>query len=298
MDLSDFEVLVALAETGSVTRAAERLGRTQPAVSVRLRKLAEELGVPLVQMSGKGVRFTDAGEALVVEARRVLAAVAVARDAVQSVRGLLSGRVVVGASTTPGSYLLPELLTRFRREHPKVEVALRVGNSLAIERAILAGEADLGVVGGHLESRDVDARAVHKDRLVVFAAVGHPLAEKRRVTLEDLAAQPFVLREPGSATRALVQHEFARHRLSVQVALEVGSPDALKRAVAAGAGLGVLSRLALCWEIEDSRLAVLAVKDLALERELLLVTRKGREPSAAARVLISELERLPPDPCP
>jgi len=290
MELADFEMLVALAETTSVTRAAERLGRTQPAVSVRLKRLSAELGTTLVETSGPGLRFTAAGEVLLGRARRVLDSVREAREAVDEIQGLLRGRVTVGASTTPGHFLVPDALTLFQRSHPGIELVLRIGNTLAIERAILDSELDLGVVGGHLESREVETRDLVEDRLVPFAAAAHPLAQAEEIGLEELVAYPFVRREPGSATQALLERFLRERGLRMQSQLEVGSPDALKRAVAAGAGIGVLSHSALRWETEDGRLSELTVRDFTLTRTLLLVTRKGRELSRATQALVRELQ--------
>jgi DNA-binding transcriptional LysR family regulator len=289
MDLADFRMFVAVAERASYTKAARDLGLTQPAISQRMKHLETELGARLVSTAGRVLRLTDAGEALLVEARKVLRAADAAREAVDSVKGLVRGHVALGASTTPGIYLLPELLGRFRTGHPDIRITLRIGNTLAIEEMILAGELDLGVVGGHLASRDLEEDPLLDDRLTVFSATSHPLAGSGQVGVKEVLAFPFVMREKGSATRDAFERFLAKKGLDVDVSLEIGNPEALKRAVQSGAGLGVMSEIALVQDVECERLVLVKVRGFDVTRRFRLVTRRGREPGRAAKAALDAI---------
>lgn len=287
MDLTDFRVFVAVAGRASFTRAARDLGLTQPAVSQRMKGIEKELGVVLTRTVGRSVHLTDAGEVLLEEARKVVRAVEAARDAVDEVRGLLRGHVSLGASTTPGLYFLPEILGRFKAEHPGLRVTMVIENSRTIEERLLSGDLDLAVVGEVPGHPGLRSEPLFRDRLRVFATAVHPLAARPEVRLADAVAEPFVMREPGSATRGAFERFIAARGLSVTIALELGNPEAVKRAVFAGAGLGVLSEVALVSEVECGRLAILPVRDLDLPRGFRLTFRRDRDRSRAVRALVA-----------
>ena len=281
MEIDQLRALVSVAARGSLTRAAEELGVTQPAVSIRLKTLERRLGVRLLDTSAGKVRLTDAGEVLLAEGKKVLRQLEIAHEAVESVGGLLRGRIAVGASTTPGIYFVSEVLARFSLERPGVSVSLRIDNTLRVEEALLGGDLDLGVVGGHLAGREVASESLGKDRIVLVAPPGHRLARGRPPHLEEVLQQPFVAREPGSATRSHFESWLARQGLAARVVLEVGSPEALKRAVAAGAGLGVVSAMAVRSELRQGRLTWIRPAGFDLRRDIRLILRKGGPGSRA-----------------
>jgi DNA-binding transcriptional LysR family regulator len=282
MELHDLRVFAAVARTLHYTRAAAAVGLSQPAVSARIAALEKDLGTRLLTRSGKGMRLTPAGEALAREAARVIECVEGARRAVDEVQGLLRGRLAIGASTTPGSYLVPRAAARFTAKYPGVALEVRVGNTLAIEEAVARGDLHLGVVGGHLSSRELVTEDICEDELIVFASATHALSRRRNLDLDAVLACPFAVREPGSATRRRFDEFLSANGRAVTVGVELGSPEAVKHAVAEGVWLGALSRFALAWEIESGRLVALKVKGLDLRRTLRVVRAKVEAPGAAA----------------
>lgn len=270
LDLRALRTFLAVARHGNFTRAAREVFLTQPAVSMQMRQLETILGTPLFKKSGRDLRLTDAGEALREEAVRVLAAARGAEEAVAAAVGLRRGRLDVGASTTPGIYLLPPLLAKFRSKYPGISVTLSIDNSSTIAEKVATGALDLGFVGWEADLREVSSEKVCEDELVVIAPPG-----TKRLSPEDLAASRFIQREEGSATRALTEAWFRKRGLDCRPAMELNSPEAVKRAVAAGLGVAVLSKLAVAWEVADGRLAVVSVPDFPIRRPLWRITRKG-----------------------
>jgi DNA-binding transcriptional LysR family regulator len=271
MDIHDLRVFAAVARHLHYTRAAKEMGLSQPAVSARIASLERDLGVRLLQRAGRAMVLTSAGEVLANEATKVLARMDAARQAVEEVKGLLRGRISIGASTTPGVYLVPAAAARFARSHPGITLDVRVGNTLAVEEAVLRGEVHVGVVGGHLAARDLKSEPLCEDEITVFCAPDHPLAKKKQVDLDDVLEHAFAVRERGSATRDRFERWLAERSKSCKVGIELGSPEAVKRAVAEGAWLGALSRVAVAWEVENGRLRELKVKGLDLRRQFRVI---------------------------
>jgi DNA-binding transcriptional LysR family regulator len=281
MDIHDLRVFAAVARTLHYTRAARELGLSQPAVSARIAFLEKDLGTRLLRRAGRGMALTPAGDVLAVEAGKVLARLDAARAAVEEVKGLLRGRLRIGASTTPGIYLVPRAAARFSMRHPGVALEVRVDNTLGVEEAVLRGDLHVGVVGGHLVRQDLRSEPLCEDELVVFAAPEHPLARKKAVELEEILEHGFAMRERGSATRDWFERWLAERGKAFRVGVELGNPEAVKHAVAEGAWVGVLSRLCLAWEFQDGRLREVRLRGLRIARSLRVVHhREGAEDRA------------------
>ena len=278
LDLRALRTFLAVARRRNFTHAAKEVGLTQPAVSMQMHQLERTLNAPLFKKVGRGLCLTDAGEALRERAVGVLAAARGAEEAVASVAGLQRGRMSVGASTTPGIYLLPSILARFRAKYPGITVSLDIDNSGAIAEKVASGELDLGFVGWELDSREVEAEKICDDELVVIGA-----PEMRKLTAEAFAAERFLQREEGSATRALAEAWFRERGYDSRPAMELNSPEAVKRAVAAGLGVSVISRLAIGWETAQRRLRVLPVPGFPIRRPLFRIVRRGSSPGPLER---------------
>jgi DNA-binding transcriptional LysR family regulator len=289
MDIHDLRVFAAVARHLHYTRAARELGLSQPAVSARIAVLEKDLGVRLLQRAGRGMALTAAGEVLSVEAAKVLTRMDAARQAVEEVKGLLRGRLRIGASTTPGIYIVPRAAARFAKAFPGVTLEVRVGNTLAIEEAVLRGDVHAAVVGGHLAARELLSEPLCDDELIVFSGPDHPLARKRSVTLEEVLQHPFAVREKGSATRDRFERWLADRGLACLAGVELGSPEAVKHAVAEGAWLGALSRVAVEWELEAGRLREVRVRDLVLRRQFQIIRHAEGEGGRAVEEWIRVL---------
>ena len=202
MDLRQLEIFVKVAEIGSFSRAAEALHLTQPTVSEHIRTLEDELGVRLLDRLGRGAAVTRAGELLGSYAGRMLALQREARQALDSFQGKMSGGLVMGASTIPGEYVLPPLIGRFKDKYPEIVITLLIGDSQAVVGWVVEGKAELGVVGARLPHRAGEYRELMPDEEVVVVPAGHAWYGRTQVTLEELRAEPLLLRERGSGARA------------------------------------------------------------------------------------------------
>jgi DNA-binding transcriptional LysR family regulator len=289
MNLNHLAVFHAVAQAGSMTRGAERLDVSQPAVSKQVRELERALGVHLFDRIGRRVHLSQAGEALADYARRLFALADEAEKALADVRAAGRGRLAIGASQTVGTYLLPGVLAEFWRRHPRVELLVQVANTEQVHRRLAGLELDVGLTEGFVEEEELEAEVFHRDELVVIAAPTHRLAGQARVPLSAVREEPFVLREPGSGTRAVEERALARLKLPVRAVMELGSTEALKRVVAEGVGLALVSRLAVAAELAAGALAVLPVAGLRIERPLHLVRRKGRRDGPALQAFCAVL---------
>jgi DNA-binding transcriptional LysR family regulator len=281
MNLNHLAIFHAVAQAGSMTLGAERLDISQPAVSKQVQELESALGVHLFDRIGRRIRLSQAGEIMADYARRLFALAHEAEEAMADVRAVGRGRLVVGASTTIGTYLLPGVVAAFWRRHPSVELLVEIENTEQVHRRLAGLELDVGLTEGFVEEEELDAEVFYRDELVVIAPPGHQLAGKTRVPLSALQEEPFILREPGSGTRAVEERALARLKLPVRVALALGSTEAIKRVVAEGVGLAIVSRLAVHAECAAGTLAVLQVAGLRIDRPLRVVRRKGRRDGPA-----------------
>lgn len=293
----------AVAEASGFSRAAEVIHVSQPAISMQVAELEDALGTPLFDRLPRGVRLTDAGTILLGYAQRIASLEAGAERAMRELRGLERGRLALGASTTVGSYLLPAILGKFRQRHPAVELALTIDNTEGIRQRLLDRTLDLGLTEG-VPPADVElsVRVFHHDELIVIAPLSHPLASRapgkkgsRPVTARQICAQPLILREPGSGTREIVERGLAACEAAVtNVALTLSSTEAIKRAVAAGLGLAVVSRLCVALELASGTLVEIPTRGLRLRRPLHELTLRDRQPSASARAFLDLLAHVRP----
>lgn len=261
---------LAVAESGGYSRAARALHMSQPAVSTHVKALEKSLASPLLEKIGGKVRLTPSGVAVADEAREVLDGVRRLRESASRSENEIGGTLAVGASTTPGNYILPDLLGRFEKAHPGVRTRLVVGNSAHVLSRLLKNEVDLGAVGLRPSSADFVVEPLGDDEIVIFAASGHPLARgKGPVSPADLARHRFLMRESDSATRRLSDGWFAKHRVRPAV-MELGCPETLKRAVAAGLGVGVLSKFAVTTSGGEAGFKILDVPGFPIRRQLFL----------------------------
>jgi DNA-binding transcriptional LysR family regulator len=291
MDFQRLTVFRAVARRLSFSRAAAELHLSQPAVSKHVRQLEAELGVPLFHRLGKRVELTDAGHIVADYTRRVFALTEDVRRVLGELEGLQRGYLRLGASATPGLYLLPEVLARFRRQYPQVETTLTITNSADIVRRVLAGELDLGFVGGAPVTAGLQVQPLADDTIVVIVPAGHSLARQRTFAPDLLARETLVVREAGSATRQLTEAHLQQHGLAPATVLEMTGCEGVKRAVCAGLGVAFISSRAITLELAGGLVSVPQLPELSFSRPLLLVTRKDARPSAASLAFLALLRK-------
>lgn len=283
MNLNALRIFAAVVEHRGFTSAAKAIHVSQPAVSKSVRDLERRAGLPLVERGGRGVRLTEAGEVLYDHARRIFALERSAEEELRARRGVEAGALRVGASTTIATYLLPPLLARFARAHPAVELRVTSANTRGVTRALLAYELDVALVEGPVAAEGVVVAPWRADELVIVAAPDHPLAGRGGVTAADIAAERFLVREPGSGTRAVVEAALASASIVPRRTVELGSTEAIKEAVAAGLGIAAVSRAALADELALGKLRVVPVAGVEIRRELTILSLAGRPATPAAR---------------
>jgi len=294
--LQRLRLLVALAEHGTVTAAARAVGISQPAFSEQLRAIERHYGFPLLMRAGRRLVLTRPARVVVDYARRIARLADESEEAVRQLLELESGRLAVAASPTPGAYLVPPLLAGFRARHPGVEVRLLIGSARAVERWILRGEADIGVIGEVSDDLEVVTRPIRRDQLVAVMAAGHPLAAVPRLDGPALAAHPLIVRERGSGTRFALERALAGEGLTLEVLFELEGTDAILQAVAAGLGATVLSALVTAQAAPGLRLRERRIAGLDLTRYLALVTHPDARPGPAVAEFVAALERAGPAP--
>lgn len=296
MNLNHLAVFHAVAEEGGVSRGAERLCVSQPAVSKQVRELEAALGLKLFDRLPRGVRLTQAGEVLAGHARRLFAVEADAERAIAELKGLSRGSLRVGASLTIGVYLLPEILGAYRKLHPGIDLELEIANTQVIQQKLRENALDVALTEGFVETGepkneldDLEAEIFHRDELVAVVPPGHRLLSEEVVTAAQFCAEPFLMRETGSGTREVVERALAQVKVVVHPTMSLGSTEAIKRAVTAGLGVAIISRLALSTELAAGLLQVVALSNLRIERPLHIVRLRGKSESHAARAFFKLL---------
>ena len=289
MNLNHLALFHAVAEEGSVSRGAERLCVSQPAVSRQVRELEQALGITLFDRIPKGVRLTDAGATLATYARRIFALEAEAGAAMADARGLRHGHLSIGASLTIGEYLLPAVLGAFHKTYPGIALDVQIANTERVAQSVLDGAVQIGLTEGVDAEPRLLAEPFGEDEIVAVCEPGHALVQRGPVSLSELCAYGFVVREAGSGTRAVTEQALQERGLSLSVVMSLGSTEAVKRAAAAGLGLAFVSRLAVADELSTGRLALVPAADFCLRRPLHRLRVPGASDSGAARAFLSEL---------
>lgn len=283
-------IFAAVVEHGTMTAAAEVVGISQPAISTQVKALEGYYGTPLMQRSGRRVEPTETGLLVADYAHRIIRLVDELGRTVVDRRDLLTGRLALGASSTVGEQLLPEVLGRYRRAYPGIELALSISNSGETIQAVKERAFDLGIVGRPTDDEDLTVQAVFDDRLEIFVAPDSPYACRADLSVADLRDETFVLREVGSATRELALRCLARQGCKPENVIELGSNEAVKRAVSAGLGIGVLSVHTTRVDHQAGLVATLDCAGWECRRSFYLIHRRDRALSSAERALLQLLQ--------
>lgn len=281
LTLRQLQVFEAVARHRSYTRAAEALYLTQPAVSMQVRQLEQQVGLPLFEHVGRRLYLTAAGEEVLRLARSVLQQVGEAEAAIEALKGVRRGRLTIAVAST-ANYFAPHLLGRFAARHEGITVSLDVTNREGLLRHLHDNDVDMVIMGRPPEELELEAEPFMENPLVVIAPPDHPLLDEQPVHLARLQEETFVVREPGSGTRIAMERHFEAHGVRLSTGMEMSSNEAIKQAVEAGLGLGIVSLHTLGMELELGRLVVLEAETFPIVRHWHLVHRRGKRLSPVA----------------
>jgi len=288
--LKQLRALEAVMKAGSLSGAAETLHVTPPAVAMQIRLLEAAAGMPLFQRTEHGLRATDGGRELLATTSLIEDALAECGEALETLRGMDGGRVSVGVVST-AKYFAPRALADFAKEHPKVEMQLHIGNRAEMIEALRNYDLDLAITSRPPDDFAIERAGFGNHPHIIIGPPEHPLAGRRRLTLEELADEPFLLREKGSGTRHLMEKMLAKAGLAGSRGMEIGSNETIKQSVMAGLGIALISAHTVCAEIQDGRLTPFDVRGLPLNTRWFVIKRKDKRLLPAAQAVWDFLAR-------
>jgi DNA-binding transcriptional LysR family regulator len=278
-------VFRAVAEHLSFTKAARMLHLSQPAVTQHIKLLEEEVGQPLFHRSPQGIALTAAAALLLQHARQVARLDEEVLQRIRGRKGIISGHLHLGATSTIGQYLLPEWLVQSRRTWPQLQLKVKDGNTEEIVEAALDRKLDLGLIEGRCQRVGLQTECFLDDEIICVASARHPAARGRPLSLAALKEQTWIFREKGSGTRDVVQVALKRHGLDLRrlkIDLELSSSEAIKAVVASGYGLTFLSRFVVGRELAQGTLRPVPIRGLSIARQLHFIYPRGPRPLGAA----------------
>ncbi len=270
-----FRTFLAVVHNGTMAAAAQQLNLTPPAVSIQIRQLEDQAGVPLLDRSNEGVRPTEAGKIVFDAASRLEDTVRECGDRLRDLRGLESGHAAVGGVST-AKYFVPRAFAAFAKTHPQIDLKLVIGNRAETISALESYDIDIAIMGRPPRAFEVEFEAIGAHPHVIIAPPDHAFANSTGLSPADLAGETFLTREPGSGTRALTQELFVSEAIAPPIGVEMGSNETIKQAVMAGLGIALISAHTIAVEINDGRLTILDVEGLPIVREWFVVHRRDK----------------------
>lgn len=279
--LRQLQVFEKVASHLNYSRAAEELYLSQPAVSMQIKQIEGHIGLPLFEQMGKKIFLTEAGRELFHYARTISQQLVEMEAIFDEMKGLGRGKLTLSVVNT-ANYFTPKLLAKFCKLHPNINVILQVANRDAVLTQLSDNLTDLAIMGMPPEGLDLYAEPFLDNPLVVIADPSHPLAKLKQVKFAHLASETFLSREKGSGTRSAMERVFAKHGVQPRISMEMETNEAIKQAVQAGMGLGILSLHSIELELETNRLVVLDVEHFPLLRHWFVVHRCNKRLSGAA----------------
>jgi DNA-binding transcriptional LysR family regulator len=291
MDLFQLEIFLTVAREGSFSRAAEKLYRTQPAISQAIRKLEREVGEPLFDRSSRDGIMTDAGQLLQDYAQKLINLRSEARVALKELREMHKGKLAIAANEFTCLYLLPAL-AEFRTLYPMIKVAVHRSLASRIPADVIKHSAELGVLSFNPEEPLLRSIVVYRDELAFVVNPKHPLASAKKVSIRQLGAETFVAHNVQSPYRAKVIQAFKRHKTPLNMDVELPTIDAIKRFVSNGTGVALVPGISIETEVARGELVRVSVRELRIERKLRLVYRKSASLSHAARAFLKVAESM------
>jgi DNA-binding transcriptional LysR family regulator len=298
MEDHKLKVFCTVAETRSFSKTSEIIHLTQPAVSLQIQALEEMYETKLFDRSSSRVTLTPAGEVLYKYAKEILALYSSAEKVIGEMTGLVKGSITIGAGSTIGNYLLPSVISDFRKTHPKIKMHLFVANMQRVIELLNAGNINIGLVEGDVKRQKIVVEKLLSDELLLIVPPHHQWAKRKEVSIAELIEEPFILREAGSGTRQTIEKFLARHGItlhSMKVSMVLGTTQAIKEAVENGLGVSIVSRWAARKECKYGTLTMLSFKEESIVRNFSLITYKNSVSSHAIEEFLAYLKSYPFD---
>ncbi len=290
MEMAQLEFFLCVVEEKSFSKAADRVFRTQPAVSIAIKRLEEEVGASLLDRSQKTPTLTEAGLIIYDYARRIIGLRDQARLEVAQLRELQKGRVRIGANESTSLYLLPDIILQFREAHPQIKVEIHRQHSESLPREVIDRTVDFALMAYEPTDRDLTAFPVLRDELVLIMPPGHALANRPSVKIEDLGSEQFLAHNVKSASRNKVVEAFAEHHTPLNITLELATIETIKRFVRRSLGLAIVPRMCVTEELERGLLVTVPLQGLSYTRTLWVAYRRGVTFSHAAEAFLALLQ--------
>lgn len=289
MELRHLEIFCKVVELKGFSKAADALHLTQPTISSHIKALEDALQVRLLDRLGREIVPTKAGNILYNYAKEIVRLKKEAKEALDQFIGRMKGNLEIGGSTIPGEYILPSLISEFKKIYPEIIVTLRIGDTKDVATMVLEGEAEIGVVGAKVEDTHIENREFLKDSLILVAPPSYPVS---KISIRDFKGIPLVFREKGSGSRKAFEEIIKENGLDkgdLNIVAEMGSTEAVKQAVKSGLGVSILSRLAVQAELAKKTLKEVKVADLSIVRSFYIITHKLRAKSPICQAFLEFL---------
>jgi len=276
MDLSQLRVFYHVARLNSFSSAAAALFVTPPAISIKIKQLEEYYGVKLFERSGRKIELTNPGQILFSYAKKVFDLVAEADSRMEDLKGNFSGNLKISTGLTVGTYYLAPLINEFRKKYPNVEIQMEVKNKRGVIDDVLSLQSDLGFVGNVPTDENLVITPLWEEELVVIASKAHSFGKQSSIPLSQLSGKPFILREKGSGTRKTIEARLAKHWVSINTAMEIGSDEAIKRAVIVGLGVSIVPIGVVEKEVKRGLIKTYRLSDEKLLLEYFMIHHKDK----------------------
>jgi DNA-binding transcriptional LysR family regulator len=293
MEDHKLKVFCTVAETKSFSKTSEIIHVTQPAVSLQIQALEEIYETKLFDRSSSFITLTQAGEILYQYAKEILSLYAQVEKEIGKITGLIKGSIKIGAGTTVGNYLLPQVIFDFKKKHPKIKINVTIGNTKVITDLVNLGVIDFGFVGEVTSRQKIKVEPFISDELIILVPSHHPWAKKKTVSILEITKEPFILREEGSGTRQIVEKYLASHGINpidMHIPLIFGSTESIKGAVESGMGISIVSKWAARREVRCGSLRYLTPKEGRIVRDFSLIRCKNAVLSPAVDEFLAYLK--------
>lgn len=274
--IHQLDLFLVAAKLKNFSRAADQMAISQPAFSAQIIKLEKILGTPLFERIGRRIELTEAGHVFEKYAQRTLTTLKEGKQAIDDMSRKVIGTLRIGASTTIANYVLPDYLGEYKRRHPQGRVEMMVGNTNQIEQALLRNEIDMGLVEGPVRNKGIRIHLFKKDELVVIFSTTHPWNGREYVSLDEFQKEPLIIREKGSGTRKVFMDIMDDSRTPLNITMEIGDTEAIKKSAQANLGVAVVSRSSISRELADGSLSTAKIEGYKFERKLSLIILESK----------------------